>query len=181
MKKELVFLILLLIIPSAYAEWYYNSQNVIADVRMNSQIEIVKLTPSGYVESATINLTFYPKEYKNQALLKFETSPKSEQNNNVLQFKWERPEGSINFNLNAQVKTTNNIVQIKEKVPFPIQKLPDEIIPYTKPSPTIDSDDPEIIRLASQLVEGEDDLYSAVFKLAGWTKKNIEYNLSTLT
>ena len=172
---------ILLLIPSAYAQWYYSSQTVTADVKMASQIEIVKLTPSGYVESATINLTFYPKEYKNQELLKFETNPKAEQNNDVLQFQWKSPEDKISFNLNAQVKTTNSIVQIKEKYRSQYKKLPDDILPYTKPSPTIDSDDPEIIRLASQLVEGEDDLYSAVFKLAGWTKNNINYNLGTLT
>ncbi len=59
--------------------------------------------------------------------------------------------------------------------------MPEGIVEYTKPSETIDSNDEDIIRLASKLVEGEDDLYEAVFKIADWTKNNIEYDLSTLT
>src|SRR3989344_5327194 len=133
MKKEPVFLLLILLIPSAYAEWHYSSESVTANVDMNSAVEIVPLTPSGYVESAAINLTFYPKEYDNQQLLKLETNPSAEQNNGVLRFQWKKPEGEIGFSLNAQVKTTNSIVQIKEKLPFPIQKLPEDITPYTKP------------------------------------------------
>jgi transglutaminase-like putative cysteine protease len=148
---------------------------------MSSTIEIVPLTPSGYVESATINLTFYPKQHSGQEITRFETSPKAEQNSNVLQFQWKKPEGEISFKVDAQVMTTNSIVQIKKKIPFPIQSLPNEIIFYTNPSPTIDSDNPKIIRAASDIVEGEDDLYFAVFRLADWTKRNIKYNLSTLT
>ena len=45
----------------------------------------------------------------------------------------------------------------------------------------IDSDDKDIIELASKLIEGEDDLFVVVHKLAAWTKNNINYNLSTLT
>ena len=70
---------------------------------------------------------------------------------------------------------------ITEKINFPIERLPEGIVQYTKPSETIDSNNEDIIRLASQLVAGEDDLYDAVFKIADWTKNNIQYDLSTLT
>jgi hypothetical protein len=59
--------------------------------------------------------------------------------------------------------------------------LPENLLPYTKPSETIDSDNEDIIKIANLLGRGEDDLYVVVYKLAEWTKNNVEYDLSTLT
>ena len=181
MKKLLIFFILLTTIPFVSADWFYNSENIITNVKIYSDAEVVPTTPSGYIESATINLTFFPKKTYSQELLKFDTNPEAEIDDNTLKFTWKRPEGKIFFQVNADVKTVNSITKIKEKIKFPIQQIPEDILVYTKPSETIDSDDESIIRIASELVKGEDDLYAAVFKIADWTKNNINYNLSTLT
>ena len=182
MKKMVVFFAVFLLIPSAFAEWFYNSENLIISVNIYSEAEVVPLTPSGYIDSAIINLTFFPKQYSSQDIVNFYTNPEAELSEKNLKFTWKRPEGTINFVLNAEVKTQNVITKIDKKIKFPIEeKLPSEIIPYTKPSETIDAGNEDIIRLASEIVKGEDDLYSAVFKVADWTKNNIEYDLSTLT
>src|SRR3989338_4597226 len=181
MKKLVIILILLIVIPSVIADWFYNSKNIIANIDISSYAEVVPTTPSGYIETATINMTFFPKQYDNQELLKFYTNPQAELDENSLKFTWKMPEGKIDFMLNADVKTTNIFPEIRQKINFPIQELPEDIKVYTKSSETIDSDDEGIIRIASELVRGEDDLYAAVFKIADWTKNNIEYNLSTLT
>ena len=177
----MIILILLIVIPSVIADWFYNSKNIIANIDISSYAEVVPTTPSGYIETATINMTFFPKQYDNQELLKFYTNPQAELDENSLKFTWKMPEGKIDFRLNADVKTTNIFPEIRQKINFPIQELPEDIKVYTKSSETIDSDDEGIIRIASELVRGEDDLYAAVFKIADWTKNNIEYNLSTLT
>ncbi len=181
MKRLVIFFILLMIIPSVLADWFYNSQNIIANVDISSSAEVVQLTPSGYIETATINMTFFPKHTDSQELLKFYTNPEAELADKTLKFTWKSPEGKIDFRLNADVKTTNTIIQIKQKINFPIEELPADVLIYTKPSETINSNDEGIIRLASELVKGEDDLYAAVYKIADWTKNNINYNLSTLT
>ena len=180
-KAVMIFIILIVLIPSVLADWFYNSQNIITHIDISSGIEIVPSTPNGYVESATVNMTFFPKETGTQELLKFETNPQADIKDKTLEFNWEMPEGKINFGLNTDVKTTNTITEIRKKNSFPIEELPEDMIQYTKPSETIDSDYEGIIRLASELVKGEDDLYSAVFKIADWTKNNVNYNLSTLT
>lgn len=181
MKKLIVFLILFAFIPSAFADWFYNSRNIVANIGISSGAEIVPLTPSGYIETAAINLTFFPKQTDTQELLKLYTNPQADFTGDSLKFTWKRPEGRIDFRVDADVKTTNIMVPINEKIKFPIEELPKDIIIYTKPSVTIDSNDEDIIVLANDLVKGEDDLYSAVFKMADWTKNSIEYNLSTLT
>ena len=181
MKKLVVFFILLILIPSVLADWFYNSQHIVANIDISSDAEVVPTTPSGYIDIATINMTFFPKQYGNQELLKFYTNPQAEITDETLKFTWKRPEGKIDFRVNADVKTTSAIHQIKQKINFPIEQLPEDIIVYTKPSETIDSNNEDIIRIASELAKGEDDLYAAVFKIADWTKNNINYNLSTLT
>lgn len=181
MKKKVIFLVLLLIMPSVLADWFYNSESIIANIDIYSDAEIVPITPSGYVESAAVNMTFFPKQTESQELLRLSTTPQAELTDKTLKFTWKNPEGKIDFRLNTDVKTTNSIKKITEKINFPIERLPEGIVQYTKPSETIDSDNKDILRLASKLVEGEDDLYDAAFKIADWTKNNIQYDLSTLT
>ncbi len=181
MKKLVIVFVFLMLLPSSLADWFYNSQNIIASVDISSFAEVVSTSSNGYIESATVNMTFFPKQTDTQELLKFSTEPNAELKDKTLKFTWKNPEGKLNFRLKADVKTTNKIVGVKEKISFPIEKLPADIIIYTKPSETIDSNDEDIIRIASELVKGEDDLYAAVFKIADWTKSNVEYNLSTLT
>lgn len=181
MKKLIVFLVLFAFIPSALADWFYNSRNIVANIDISSGAEVVPLTPSGYIDTAAINLTFFPKQTDTQELLRLYTNPLADFTGDSLKFTWKRPEGRIDFRVNADVKTTNMMMPINEKIKFPIEELPKDVIVYTKPSETIDSNDENIVMLANELVKGEDDLYSAVFKMADWTKNSIEYNLSTLT
>ncbi|MBI3027131.1 transglutaminase domain-containing protein [Candidatus Woesearchaeota archaeon] len=181
MKKVVMFVFLLICVPSVLADWFYNSQNILVNIDLSSEIEVVPLTSNGYVDTATVNMTFFPKQTGTQELLNFYTNPKGELTDKTLKFTWKMPEAKIGFKVNADVKTTNTITKIKEKITFPIQELPEDVAAYTKPSETIDSGNENIIRLASELVKGEDDLYQAVFKIADWTKNNINYNLSTLT
>ena len=181
MKKAVIVLIFLILIQSVFADWFYNSRNIIANIDISSSAEVIPLTPSGYIDTATINMTFFPKQTDTQELLKFDTSPKAELRENQLKFTWKRPEGRIDYKLNVEVKTLNIMQEVRQKIDFPIQELPEDIIAYTKPSETIDSNNEDIVRIASELAKGEDDLYVAVFKIADWTKNNINYNLSTLT
>ncbi|MBI2653637.1 transglutaminase domain-containing protein [Candidatus Woesearchaeota archaeon] len=181
MKRLTLFLIFLITIPYVFADWFYHSQNIFTNIRINGDAEIVPSTPSGYVQEATINMTFIPKNTDVQEITKLQTNPLADFTGDSLKFKFQKPEGKIDFNVNADVKTINFMPEIGQKIGFPIKELPKDIAIYAKPSETIDADNESIVRIASELVKGEDDLYSAVFKIADWTKNNINYNLSTLT
>ena len=181
MKKLAVIFILLALIPSALADWFYNSQNIITSIDIKSYADIVTTSPDGYMQSAVVNMSFFPKQESSQELLKFSTSPSAEVFGDHLRFTWDRPEGRIYFGINANVETTNEIAKIREKIKFPVENIPKDLAQYTEPSQTIDSNDENIIRLGSDIINGEDDFYSAVFKVAQWTKSNVNYNLSTLT
>ena len=181
MRKIIIILLLLFLLPSVFADWFYNSEYVTTNIDISSYAEVRRTSPSGYVDTATINLTFFPKETETQEIISFATSPEADINDKAVSFKWERPEGRIDFRYVAKIKTKNTINHVREKIKFPVESLPHDILVYTKPSETIDSNEEGIIRIASELAEGEEDLYVVVFKIAEWTKNNIEYNLSTLT
>lgn len=181
MKKLISILLFILVIPLAHADWFYNSRQVSANIDISSYAEVEPLSSRGYIDSAAVNLTFFPKETESQEILNFHTNPEADISDRAARFAWKRPQDRIEFRITSDVKTTNTIIQVREKIKFPIEDLPGDVARYTKPSQTIDSDNDEIIRLASELVKGEDDLYYAVFRIGEWTKNNIEYNLSTLT
>ena len=184
MKKiGVFFVVVFLFVNLVYAQQntLYNSQNLIINIDVSSKA-LIKPTSSDYeVKYITINLSHFPYESFNQEVIDFETNPEAKIENNFLFFRWENPKDSVNFGYNAKIRTNSNIVKIGKKIPFPLRNLPDEVKQFTEPSDIIDSEDEEIIRLASELAEGEDDLYVIVHKIAEWTNDNVEYDLSTLT
>lgn len=183
MGKEVIFLLgFLLTMPLAYSQWYFDSENIEANIRMAGEAEIIPLAASHYTDYVIVNMTFFPQQFEGQEVINFEANPDAVSEGNTLKFRWDKPDDQkLVFSLNADVKTSNRIIEVREKIKFPIEEFPEELAEYTKPSKTINSDDEEIIKKASEIVEGDDDLYSAVYKLADWTKNNINYNLSTLT
>src|SRR3989338_4683102 len=184
MKKLIFMLLSLLIINVAYAQsddWSHNSRNLIIDVSLSSGADIRQKSSYPNIEYIRVNLSHYPYEYFNQEVLSFEPYPDADIQGNTLQFEWTGMRQSIEFGYDAKIKTSNEIIEIKEKINFPLTNLPEELEIYTKPAEIIDSNDEEIIALASSIAEGEDDLYIVVHELAEWTKNNIEYDLSTLT
>ncbi len=74
----------------------------------------------------------------------------------------------------------NELIKIDKKIGFPLIELPGEMTKYITPTDLIDIND-AIKKTAAGIVEGETDYYMAVFKLAEWTNKNINYSLNTLT
>jgi len=179
MKKVVICLLMIFLVPSVFADWFHNSENVLVHIDISGNTEIV---PAGaYVDTATVNLTFFPKQTSTQDLVQLETDPNADVSDKTIIFRWKNPQNSFGFKVSSDVRTTNTIAQVNEKINFPITSLPEDIKIYTKPSATIDSDNEDIIQIASELVKGEDDLYSAVFKLAQWTKSDVNYNLSTMS
>ncbi|MBI2574292.1 transglutaminase domain-containing protein [Candidatus Woesearchaeota archaeon] len=151
-------------------------------VNLSAQIKLDAASPGFSVEYVNANVSFVPSDTESQKVLSMGTSPEAETGNGVMQFSWQSPQpGELAAMMNMTVEVKPWQPKVREKVAFPIRELDPALLPYTTPSENIDSDNPDIVRLASQLAEGEDDLYMVAFRAANWTQQNIEYNLSTLT
>jgi len=183
-KILLFFIIFLMSLSNVYSQeddWFYNSQSLIININVSSEAKIIPTSSDYSVKYIDVNLSHYPYEDFGQEVIDLEINPDADIGNNVMQFSWQNPKNKISFGYKTKIKTNNNIVKIKNKIKFPILDLPDEIKQFTEPSEIINSDDEDVIGFASEIAEGEDDLYVVVHKTAEWTKNNIKYDLSTLT
>ena len=184
MRKTILFFVLIIfnaLLANAQDDWFHNSQNLLIDVNVSSGADIKPKAADYNVDYIKINLSHYPYESFNQEVMAFDFFPEAKKENNALLFEWQNPKVKISFGYKAKIKTNSNIIKITGKIHFPITELPEELKQFTQPQEIIDSNNEDIIKLASSLVEGQDDLYIVVDKLAEWTKNNINYNLSTLT
>src|SRR3989338_3742803 len=184
MKRLLLLLVVLFIPVLAHADeddWFHRSRNLVLDVSVSSEASINPSSSDYDLKYITVNLSHYPYEDFDQEVISLDTFPEAKIEGNAMLFTWNNPKGKVSFGYDAKIKTGNHVAKIKEMIKFPILEVPKEVEQFTKPSEIIDSDDEDVIGYASELAEGEDDLYVVVNKIAEWTKHNIEYDLSTLT
>ncbi len=186
MKKKMVFFVLFLLLSTiAYADdsWFLKSLDADISLKISTTLRIFPKAPNFDVNYISANFTFFPKQDYRQQIAEINYWPQPEfKDDERIIFKWYRPEGNnVSFDVGTLVKTKNDRFRMPSKVKFPLTEIPKDVQIYTKPSNFIDSDNKEIIRLASGLAEGEDDLFVVAHKLATWTNENINYSLTTMT
>jgi len=179
MKKLVICLLVLALLQSALAEDYSLVKQIELDLNLSSNITLIPTGSDYSIDTITADLYFFPRDTGRQDIIRLETSPDSEEKDDLLRFEWASPdETGLKMSLNSKIKTENTFKKLKNKISFPLQQIPEEYIRYTKPSPFIDSDSQIIISTASQLAAGSDDFYQVVFKLYDFVKTNIEYDLA---
>jgi len=182
MKKIIYSIIFLLIINLALAQDFLDNEKAVIDLSISSEMTIIPKSSSYSVKELKTILSFYPINDNIQRVNSIKTKPDAEIIDNSLVFEWSFPEEkTIPFSLNAEIETKNILQKTYTKIHFPLVSIPDKVKEYTKPTENIDSDKEEIIKTASAIAEGEDDLYAVVYSLAVLTKNNIEYSLDTST
>jgi len=183
MKKSVMLLILILVpIVIAQDEAIFKSQYITVNFNISSEVSVIPTDHDYILRYVKADLSYFPYDDARQTVLEQHTTPKANKTNGSLIFKWVNVKGSsLSFEVNTKLKIVNRPYYIPRKIDFPITDLAKGYEQYTKPTQVIDSGDNRIIRLASELANGEDDLFEVAFKVGNWTKKNIQYNLSTLT
>ncbi len=184
MKKAVFLLLILFVIPSVLAleDWFNNAQRLEMDILISSSLNIVEKTTDAYVNYVTANLSFFPRDNWRQQVDEISYTPQPTITDEVMQFRWEKPEErTLDFEVSAVVNTKKQFNEVNAKVDFPLKNIPEKIKVYTLPSENIDSNNEEIIKIASDLATGENDLYLVVSKIANWVKSNVKYDLNTLT
>jgi len=177
--KRILLILLLLILPLTSAEnlYHYNSLTFNLDVR--GEVDLIPETPSARIEDLTVELLLQPRETFRQEVVSLETSGQKDEDKII--FEWTRPSlQKKEYSFSSEIKTKNQRLEIDQKIPFPILSLPN-VEEYLNATKTIDKDNPEIVKKATELAEGEDDLFKVVFNLAYWVEDNIDYQLNTLT
>ncbi len=178
MRNLLTILISLILIAqvTALPENYNDRTSLTISYTSSGQ---VNLEGSRGFDHLDIDLFLFPKDTQRQKVISLNTNPDSEILDESIRFTYDEFKPTLEYSLSSQVKTQNQLYPISPS-PFPILDLPQEYQKYLDEEEIIDIT-PEIISKASEIVEGETDLYAAVFKIADWVNTNIEYDLNTLT
>ncbi len=184
MKKKLLLLFLLLFIKVSLAA-PINDYNKVSYLdmtfKLSSSIDIEKIS-NPKVEYITTQLSLFPITDQRQEILSFDINSnpqaKTSQNKEII-YTWNELYDSYSFGIDANIKTTNNLIKIKHS-DFPINELDESLQEYTQFTEKIDIND-DISNKAAELVRGKKDLFEATFSIADWVKTNIKYDLNTLT
>ncbi len=184
MKKTFILIFLLLMV-SVNAQEFNNYDTLKINTDLSSSLLLTRSSFSSKVGYAYANLTFLPENSEmQQTNYSITTDPGASKTigKDYIYFKWESPrENVLKFEVNSQENTKVNFKHIKEKINFPIRDNLDEFQEYLINTETVTSQDPQIIKKANELAQGEDDLFVVVHKIGAWTKQNINYSLETLT
>ena len=151
------------------------------DIRIDSSIKVTKTSHDGNIEKLTANVSLFPRSDDNTRVLYLTTDPEYESKNNTIILQWKEKNSDIKYSISSKVQVDNAFVSVGKKIKFPIENLPKEYVTYTKPTEKIDSNNYAVISKASEIAEGQDDLFVIVHELASWTEDNMKYDLGTLT
>ena len=187
-KKALViilscFLYLLVIAANTYAKddfWAYNSETLDIDIKISSEIDLIKTESSGSLSNIDAELKFVPIDTERQKVSDIKINPASKIKDGSIKFQWSNPDldSTLLYQVRATIKTQKGIKKVTSKIKFPLSDTDTKgYNDYLKFTENIDKSS-ETEKLAKMLAKDEDDLYVVVFKVSKWLKNNIEYNLS---
>ena len=184
MRKQIIcdVLALMFIVVCCNATELGSSLYVTLHNEMVGGFIIESLAQDYSLDYVIANHSYFPGSDYRQTVTNIETVPKGIINNDTIIFQWNGVKmGKYSFSVISDVTIKSDRKKVTGKVRFPITKIPDDLKQFLISSETIDSNNSQIITLANSLVQGENDLFFAVYNLAKWTKNNIEYNLSSTT
>ena len=170
-------IVFLLIIPITYAD-LGDKESVISEITLDAGVEFKK-SPNSKLQTFNAEVKFYPKDFDKQTVISFDAFGEGAEIRDA-SYSWDRDIDDASFGYVSKVKTKSVLPIVRDKIKFPIKKLDKDLLYWTQTTDFVDIDE-NIRKQASEIVEGEDDLYKAVVKLAEWSRANIEYDLNTLT
>lgn len=181
----LFLLIVLLSINLTFSSNLNSQEYIKLKINNNIKFEIDK-NQNTYIDFFYLTSSFFPKSYENvQYLNNFTTSNQNYQminDSSNLNLKYTYTKDTLNKNNEIIeeyiLESVAYTPQIKTKQKYPIENVNKENLKYLGYTNLIDIDD-EIKAQASQLAQGEDDVYIIASKIAKWIREDINYDLKT--
>lgn len=159
-----------------------NSEELTLEIEISSRVIISSGDINNSLEYLKARLNILPMINNRQKVSNLVITSPGKIVENAVEFKLENPSPGLHeFKLKGNVLFRHEFIKVKDKIPFPLNVIPNEQIKFIKPSVIIDSDDKEIRALASSIIQGEDDLYRVAFKLSKWVRENVQYHVDTTT
>jgi hypothetical protein len=188
MIKRGVIVAIILILSSiaiAVQDNYNQYKSLELNVKVFTTIDADKRSGNAEIEYLQADLELFPRTTLEQEIISQKVSgepmPNVKKSSTDINLEWKNlNKDTVTYMVDSEVKTYNKIRQIDTKIGFPIQKLDPDLKIYTEPTEYMDINT-EIREKAASIAEGETDLYIVTSKEGEWVRKNIKYNLNTLT
>jgi len=174
----------LLLVPLVLAQESYTDYSTITiDLEVLAKLTMEEEESGASLDHAEATLLINPIQLQTQSILYLNTfsdePAEISELDDSLKFRWEDYSETIEFGYTSKIETENVLHKIP-RIQFPIINLDEDYEIYLEEGEKTDIT-PEILEKANEIIEGESNLYSAVFKIANWVKKNIEYDLNSQT
>jgi len=177
-----------MVIPFVCSISYDDKNTLDTIVTITNSFTITPTSNSYNIKFINASITSYPRSDIRQSVTELTTEPKATVNNdnvndakNVISFLYNDPMiDSYVIRLDSKVTTTNIMDEINAPIIFPLNNLDGSLYSYLQPTTIIDVT-PEIKNLASELIGDRTDLYEIEYVFAEYVRKNVAYDLGTLT
>lgn len=186
-KKAVILALTLILVQTAIAaeENYNRYSSLEMNVKVSSTLNVEKKSPSGSVELLTADLELFPRTTSEQEVTRqdvnAEPTASVKKGDKTIEINWYEPNtDKITYTVDSDVTTYNRIRKIIGKVDFPIENIEPDLKSYTQSTEYIDIN-MQIREQAANIAEGETDLYVVTSKVGEWVRKNIKYDLNSLT
>ena len=113
-------------------------------------------------------LTFSPKPKK-------EKRSKDERGNQIIVATWDPSPTEVITRVSFRALNQTKLHQLKTGTPFPLGKVPSDVLPYLKATDQVQSEDPRIRKLAKELTQGVTTEFDAVQRILTWIVDNVRY------
>ncbi|MCK5107172.1 MAG: transglutaminase domain-containing protein [Nanoarchaeota archaeon] len=186
MKWLIVFILVLLVLINSInvnaEDWQYTAETMEASIDISSGVNIIPDDSSWEVRDLIIRLGLWPRQTDYQNVVYQTEDPEAEIIDGKFVFELEDVEETdIDVVINGIVEVSENRPHVKKKVNFPVSGLGNDFNDYIESTENINTENDAVIELTSTIVEGEDDLFKAVYLVGEWVKENIEYKLDEYT
>jgi hypothetical protein len=190
LRKKLLFALFITLtlysyiadVHQVFAEDYGDKESLVAQVSVSNTFTVVQEQPSSYIKNVTVSLNSFPRNDANQKIISVKFAPRPYLiDNDSINFFWDEPsQKNFNIDVDAAVATSKNMAHIREDIPFPIHSLDNNLYLYLQPTAIIDVNS-DIKSTAAELTTGSDNLFDAEYRLAEFVRKDVQYDLSSLT
>lgn len=176
-----IFLLVLLIVPTVYAAVNYGDKSILRSVVTINNSFIISSTSTSYdIKFINASVNSFPRSDSRQTVTDLSTEPNADIGDKIT-FLYNNPtQSSYDLRIDAQVTSTSMVDEIKLPVNFPLNNLDSSLYSYLQPTEIIDVT-PEIKNLASELIGDKTDMYEIEYAFAEYVRKNVAYDLSTLS
>jgi transglutaminase-like putative cysteine protease len=181
LMRLITYFLAMLVCTSIVLAVNYDDKNTVeALVTISNTFNVVPTSSSYNINYINVSVSSFPRSDSRQITTGLTTEPYADIGDTV-DFIFSNPiKSSYSLTVQAKVITRNTVTEVAIPIIFPLRSLDSSLYKYTQPTLIVDVT-PEIRNLASELIGDKTDLYEIEYVFAEYVRKNVAYDMSTLT